>query len=141
MNTPILLSALFTKFFNDHHAALSVRGHNDDALTVTIVHEDVFASVTDYTFTGNGESEEFTVQDCESIVILARRESQIVGCAVFEVNTGLIETLGMVLSPVSLVNVHLDQNEFCVMSKAMQRSLDAVFRTELPSVTEEAQVL
>jgi|SRR6266568_2526733 len=123
MRNPVILSILFQSH-GDYHVTLRVRGSNNDAtLTLTVIHENVLGVACAQTITGNGESRDIVVQDCESLTILARRESVIVACSVFEVSTDLMETVGLILSPVSIAHMDVDQVDQAMMSANIQRNL------------------
>jgi hypothetical protein len=132
---PILL---FVHFFQaGYHVALRVRSDNAPQLSLSIIRETITGEAKVYSIPGNGETEPFLVQDNEALIIVVRDdESRFVASAVFQVATALMEPLNIVLSPISLVNCHIDQCEFGVMSRAAERALHAVFAVE-----EGAQVL
>jgi CYTH domain-containing protein len=123
MRNPVILSILY-RSNGDYHVTLRVRGSNNDAnLTLTVIHENVLGVACAQTITGNGESRDIIVQDCESLTILARRESVVVACSVFEVSTDLMETVGLILSPVSIAHMDVDQCDMAMMEASMQRNL------------------
>jgi hypothetical protein len=129
MQLPILLGAHFLLPYGDA-VGLRIQSNNDIALTITIIHDSMHG-LASYELSGCMETDTLTVTDHESLIIVVRDgESHLIASAVFEVNTGLIESVGMVLSPLSLVNLHIDQMERCVMTRATERILDAVFGHE-----------
>ncbi|GHO99569.1 hypothetical protein KSF_096170 [Reticulibacter mediterranei] len=135
--TPILLFAHFLP--TGYHVALRIRSDNAPSLSLSIIHETVTGEAKVYTIMGDGETQPFLVQDNEAVFIVVRdEESRFVASAVFQVATPLIEQLNIVLSPISLVNCHVDQCEFGVLSRAAERALSAVF-AHTPE--EGAQVL
>jgi hypothetical protein len=132
---PILLFVHFLQ--TGYHVALRIRSDNAPQLSLSIIRETVTGEAKVYTIMGDGETEPFLMQDNEALIIVVRdEESRFVASAVFQVATPLIEQLNIALSPISLVNCHVDQCEFGVMNRASERILNAVFAHE-----EGAQVL
>jgi len=134
---PILLFAHFLT--TGYHVALRLRSDNAPSLSLSIIRETITGEAKVYSIMGDGETETFLVQDNEALIIIVRDSaSRFVASAVFQVATSLIAPLNIVLSPISLVNCHVDQCEFGVMSRAAERALHAVFATP---IEEGAQVL
>ncbi|HZS78339.1 MAG TPA: hypothetical protein VFA41_17135 [Ktedonobacteraceae bacterium] len=79
----------------------------DFVLTVLVEHPDE-VQVADIHNTGC--TERLAVSDGESLTFLARREGQIVACAVYEVDRELTE-VGLLLAPRAVANLLLDQGE------------------------------
>lgn len=136
---PVLLSVLY-RTSGDFHVALIIRGHNNPALSLYVIHERIDSTASVQSFPAIGESEEIIVQDGESITVLARNECGIVASALFQVNTDLLEECSMILAPVSLMNIHADQCERAMVSVALQRALEAAF-AENSAQPMEVQVL
>jgi len=82
---PVLLS-IFYYADNDYHATLSIKGSNEPTTTLTIIYDSLLAGIQVTTIAGDKESDVLAVQDCELISIIARRESIVVGIAVFQVD-------------------------------------------------------
>jgi hypothetical protein len=139
MQLPILLTILYV-CFGGNKASLRIRGNNEDAdLALTIIHEGTCA-LTQRSIAGNGETDAFTAQNKETIIILARRDSITIGSAVFQVDTALPAITPLILRPCTISNTDIDQCEFGVTTRAAQRVLDAVF-AEHEQIEEGAQLL
>ncbi len=119
--TPVLVSCIFTAA-SDYHATLRIVGHNDPSLQISIIHDSILGLRSDF-FAGNEQSSELAVQDKETIVILVRDESSIVASGIFEVDTGLVETLGALLRPCTMHDLLFDQCETSVIQVGCEQAL------------------
>ncbi len=117
----ILLTALYTEL-PGHQASLVLRGHNAPELTLTTIHESIIDGTYTQDISGDQNSCAFTVQDNESVTVLARCNGDIVACAVFQVATGYIEA-GYVLRPVSLCHTLVEQCDAALWDRAKARAL------------------
>jgi hypothetical protein len=125
MITPILLTILYV-CFGDYKASLRIRGNNDADLALTVIHDGIFC-LTQHNIAGDGETDALIVQDNENIIILARRDSIVIGSAVFQVDTSLPESTPLVLRPCAVTNMDIDQCDYSVFSRAAQHAIEAVF--------------
>ena len=105
---PTLLSVAFIRE-GDYHARLRIRGNNDTGLQLSILHQSVEVSFQD--IDGAATSSTIMVQDKEALVVLARRDSLIVGSGIFEVDTSVCDSIGTLLVPRCSSNLIVDQNE------------------------------
>ncbi len=132
MNTstqPVLLSALFSAG-TDYHATLRIVGHNAESLQISVIHDSIYGLSSDF-FAGNEESAALSVQDRETIVILARNESSVVASGVFEIDTSLVETLGALLRPCMMSNLLFDQCEESIVAEGCEIALTSCAYAEV----------
>lgn len=117
----MLFTALYTEL-SDHQASLVIRGHNASEVTITTLYESIHGGVYSQDSEGSGDSLPYTVQDGESVTILARRDGDIVASAVFQVATQYIEE-GYVLRPISLCHALVDQCDATALACAKDRGM------------------
>ncbi len=120
----ILLTVLYTEL-PGHQVGLVIRGHNDSGVTISTLYESIHG-VYSQDSEGSRDSLPYTVQDNESVTILARRDGDIVACAVFQVATRFIEE-GYVLRPIALCHALVDQCDATLLARAKDRGMAALF--------------
>lgn len=109
LTNPVLLS-IFYRIVDSYHAEISIKGSNEPNSVLNVIY-DGLAGIQVMTIDGDKETEVLHAQDCEVMTVHVRRESVVVGVAVFEVDVSLAGTHGLILAPMSLVNVHVDQED------------------------------
>lgn len=123
MNTsPVLVNCIFTAT-SDYHASVQIGANNAPDLAITVIHDSIFG-ICSYALPGNGRSSDISVQDRESLLIVARNEeSRIIASGVFEVDTALVEQLGALLVPCAMHNLIVDQCEGAVIRRGLDLAL------------------
>lgn len=122
MSDTMLLTVLYRET-SDLNVSLVIRGHNAPEMTLTTIYESI-TGVVAHDSAGDKESRAYTVQDNESITVLARRGGEIVACAIFQVETRHLDE-GYVLRPVALCNALVDQCDETLIANATGRALAA----------------
>jgi hypothetical protein len=89
--------------------ALQIAGHNTPALFLTVIH-DGCDGITSETMRGDQTGKVFRVRDGESVLVVARFEGRIIAGAMLGVDTDLVESIDMLLSPVATSNIVVDQH-------------------------------
>ncbi len=103
--TPPSLTALFT-MRSDFCADLSLTTRGAFGTIITVLHEGLH-DVAVHILIGD-DSLALSVQDGESLTIMARCEGTIIGCGVFEVDTSTsVSKMGILLIPRALSNLIL----------------------------------
>jgi len=118
---PIQISSLF--IINEHFMSLRLRGHNEPDVLLTICHDDSMR-IEATEIRGNVTTENYIVNDGDSLTIVARRGSDrcIIGAGVFAVDKAL-GCLGTLLIPCTLNNMLLDQSEGAMIDQVLERAL------------------
>lgn len=136
LTNPVLLS-IFYRTGNDYHAALSIKGSNEPDSTLTVIYDSLLEGIRTFTFAGDQESEQLTVQDCELISVIARRDSLVVGVGVFQVDIALTGSHGLILAPMACINMDVDQADEALVVRGTGHSITA----EYAELAEGSQVL
>jgi hypothetical protein len=111
---PVLLSVFYCAD-SDYHASLS---SNEATSSLTVIYDSLLAGVQVTTIAGDKETDTLAVQDCELISVIARRESIVVGVGVFQVDVSLAGTHGLILAPMTMVNIHVDHEDISAFKRA-----------------------
>lgn len=114
LSNPILLT-VFYRVVDDSHAELSIKGSNEADSTFNIVYGS-FDGIKTISFPGDKESPTLFARNNETITLHACRESIVVGTAQYLVDVALAGTHGLILAPVSLVNVSERQEDLSVIA-------------------------
>lgn len=109
LSNPVLLT-VFYRVVDNYHAEISIKGSNEPDSTLNVIY-DSLAGIRVMTIDGDKETDVLHVQDCEILTVHIRRESTVVGIAIFQVDVSLAGTHGLVLSPAMLFNVDQRQEE------------------------------
>lgn len=104
---PLLIAVSFSQV-PEFSFELRLRGNNDQALSLTVVHE-YCTNVDAYELAGNEASDNLLVSDGDTLTIIARIDQAIIACGVFEINTNLPEQIDVILSPLVSHNILIDQ--------------------------------
>ena len=137
--TPPSLTALFT-MRSDFCADLSLTTRGAFGTIITVLHEGLH-DVAVHILIGD-DSLALSVQDGESLTIMARCEGTIIGCGVFEVDTSTVQVLGTLLIPRALSNLIVNQCKTETLAAGIEAALERCkerYNTDaLPDPTEMA---
>ena len=136
LTNPTLIS-VFYRAGSDYHASLSIKGSNEPTSTMTVIYDSLMNGVQTFTVAGDRATVTWTVQDCELFSVIVRRESVVVGVGVFQVDVQLVGTHGLVLAPMSLLNMDVDQVDLDVIRRAAPDNGDQTYS----KLVEGSQVL
>lgn len=105
-------------------ATLRLHSRNAAGVVTTVIHDSV-NGVVSYELAGDASVHGIVVRDCETLVLLIRQGSHVVGSAVLEVNLALAGTHEAIFAPQSQVNAIIDQCEFDMIERGCQRGIEA----------------
>jgi hypothetical protein len=120
---PVVLGACFELANDEQSAALNLSGTNAQSITLTIIHESR-DDVNGFDLAGNDKAETLLVRDGEALIVLARREGNIVACGLYQVNLGCYESIGSLLIPVAVSNMELMQSDAAMTARILKTALD-----------------
>lgn len=103
---PVLVTARFE--VQADQAALEISSCNTPALFIQVIHEGR-DGIESELISGDKTAQPILVHDAESVLIIARHEGKIIAGAMLEVDLGLVESIGKLMSPAITSNIIVDQ--------------------------------
>lgn len=119
---PVVVAAEYELSDDMQSASIILRSINNGSLAVTIIHESI--EVAKQELHGDDRSEPFQFRDGEAMVILARRNGDIVACGMYQANLGLYDTVRSILIPVATSNLDVIQDDVRTTTRVAEYVLE-----------------